>query len=128
RPALNTRKDTSEDSQRWQSRPNVLFEAGLALGIAQERTVLVKLGHDVKLFSDVGGIHYVGLDNGHESRNLLRGRLQAAGCQPDMVTGNHLHVGQAGDFETCVRFTKESPPADPFEVSAPAAGKVARKK
>jgi predicted nucleotide-binding protein len=118
RPKLNPNSAQNEETQRWQARPNVIFEAGLALGIAEERTVLVVLGHDVRLFSDAGGIHYVKLNNGHESRNLLRGKLKAAGCQPDMETGDHLHVAQAGDFETSVQFPDEQAPINPFALPA----------
>ena len=46
---------------RWQARPNVLFEAGVALGIARERTILATLGADVELFSDVSGVHVIDL-------------------------------------------------------------------
>ena len=114
RPALDKKRGETEESRRWQARPNVIFEAGLAFGKDPKRTILVRLGHDVKLFSDVGGIHYVPLGNDHESRYLLRGRLKAAGCLPDMETGDHLHIGQAGDFEKCVHFRGEQSPGDPF--------------
>jgi hypothetical protein len=93
----------------------------MALGIAEERTVLVTLGRDVSLFSDVGGLHYVGLDNGYEMRNLLRNKVRAAGCDPDMATDAQLSRTQAGDFEGCVRLPGQQPPADPFPppVAAP---------
>jgi predicted nucleotide-binding protein len=114
RPTFDPKRGAAGELCRWQARPNVIFEAGLALGIAEKRTILVKLGPDVSLFSDVGGIHTVNLDNGHESRNLLRGKLKTAGCVLDLETGDHLHVGQAGDFETCLKFSSESAPVDPF--------------
>jgi hypothetical protein len=102
----------------------VIFEAGLALGMAEGRTVLVKLGPDVKLFSDVGGIQTVNPNNSYESRNLLRDKLKAAECLPDMETGDHLHIAQAGNFETCLAFADEPSPVDPF----PPARKGARRK
>jgi predicted nucleotide-binding protein len=114
RPEHDSKRGAGEESRRWQARPNVIYEAGLAMGMAEQRTVLVKLGTEVRLFSDVGGIHTVNLDNGFESRNLLRDKLQAAGCTPDMMTDNHLHVGQSGDFAQCVMFPNAKPPTDPF--------------
>ena len=128
RPELDPGRGTGEEARRWQARPNVLFEAGLALGIAEDRTILVRLGRTVSLFSDVGGIHTVNLDNGHESRNLLRGKLRAAGCQPDMETGDHLSVTQAGDFVTCVDLLNEQAPGDPFLAMAPATKRARGKK
>jgi predicted nucleotide-binding protein len=116
RPTHNLNGETSVESRRWQSRPNVIFEAGLAIGLDPEknRTILVKLGQDVSLFSDVGGIHTVDLNNGHASRNYLRDKLRAAGCIPDMETGEHLHIDRAGNFEDCVQFPDEQAPEDPF--------------
>jgi predicted nucleotide-binding protein len=126
RPALNPKHGTDEESCRWQARPNVIFEAGLALGLDEARTILVRVGKDVRLFSDVGGIHYVNLNNGHESRNLLRGKLKAAGCDLDMTTGNHLDTDQAGDFESCLKFEGEAPPADRFGAAVPPPAKLPR--
>jgi predicted nucleotide-binding protein len=128
RPALAPKRRRGDEYQRWQARPNVIFEAGLAMGIAENRAVLVTLGPDVRLFSDVGGIHTVRLDNGHESRNLLRDKLRTAGCSPDMQTGDHLHIEQAGNFRTCVRFPKEKAPVDPFAKPTRTVKKGARKK
>jgi predicted nucleotide-binding protein len=44
----------AEGKPRGQARPNVIFEAGLAMGRHQEKTVFVQVG-DVKPFSDIGG-------------------------------------------------------------------------
>jgi CAP12/Pycsar effector protein, TIR domain len=45
---------------RWQARPNVIFEAGIAFGIAREKVILVALGVD-ELFSDLHGLVFVKL-------------------------------------------------------------------
>lgn len=83
-----------------QARPNVLFEAGMALGRHPERTVIVEMGH-VRPFSDVAGRHVVRLDGSSESRKALAQRIQSAGVAVDMTGSDWL---SAGDL---------SPPAEP---------------
>lgn len=65
-----------------QPRANVLFEAGIALGVKPEVTILVQVG-DVRPFSDVGGMHVVHLHDGAEARQELAGRLEATGLDVD---------------------------------------------
>ncbi|MDQ3956133.1 MAG: nucleotide-binding protein [Actinomycetota bacterium] len=65
-----------------QARPNVLFEAGVALGVKPRATVLVQVG-DVRPFSDVSGMHVVHLHDGAEARQELAGRLEAIGLDVD---------------------------------------------
>jgi len=62
-----------------QARPNVLFEAGMAMGRSPERTVLVQLG-DTRPFSDIGGRHVIRLTSNSKSRHDLADRLRLAGC------------------------------------------------
>jgi predicted nucleotide-binding protein len=77
-----------------QARPNVLFEAGMALGRDAKRTVLVEVGA-VRPFSDVAGRHAIRLTNDTSSRQTLANRLRTAGCPIDVV-GTRWHT--AGDF------------------------------
>jgi predicted nucleotide-binding protein len=65
-----------------QARPNVLFEAGMALGVHPDRTVLIELGR-LRPFSDIYGRHVIRL-NGTEGplREIAR-RLHTAGCAVD---------------------------------------------
>ncbi len=77
-----------------QARPNVLFEAGMALGRDPRRTVLVEIG-EVRPFSDVAGRHAIRLTNAIERRQDLAGRLKTAGCDVDLL-GSDWHT--AGDF------------------------------
>ncbi len=77
-----------------QARPNVLFEAGVALGRNADRTVLVEIGM-VRPFSDIAGRHIIRLSNSPQSRQALAERLSSAGCDVDL-TGTDWH--SAGDF------------------------------
>ena len=77
-----------------QARPNVLFEAGMAMGRNSERTVFVELG-EVRLFTDVIGRHAVRIDNSVPKRKALALRLQTAGCAVDLSGDAWM---QEGDF------------------------------
>jgi predicted nucleotide-binding protein len=82
-----------DDSRRWsQARPNVYFEAGIALALRPTATVLVEVGR-VRYFSDVGGVHVARLGQSATSRNDFVVKLRNAGLAPN-TTGNHwLSVG-----------------------------------
>ena len=86
--------DDPEVQPSEQARPNVLFEAGMALGRDAERTVLVEIG-SVRPFSDVAGRHIVRLSNAVESRQALAQRLITAGCDV-VLSGTDWH--SSGDF------------------------------
>lgn len=73
-----------------QARPNVLFEAGMALGRFPERTILVELGK-MRPFSDITGRHTVKLDDSTQKRQDLAQRLKKAGCSVD-ITGTYWHT------------------------------------
>lgn len=85
-----------------QARPNVLFEAGMALGRDAKRTVLVEVG-DVRQFSDVAGRHAIRLSNTPASRQALAKRLRTAGCAVDL---------NGTDWHTTGDFTAPPPPGD----------------
>ena len=82
-----------------QARPNVLFEAGMAMAGNQGRTVLVELGR-LRPFSDVAGRHAIRLDNSSQRRQELAQRLKLAGC-PVNLDGTDWHT--AGDFESAIK-------------------------
>lgn len=86
-----------------QARPNVLFEAGMAFGRHEDRTVLVEFGA-LRPVSDVSGRHTVRMDGSSEKRQALAMRLESAGCQID-ITGTDWH--KVGDF-TVTSLAKKS--------------------
>lgn len=78
-----------------QARPNVIFEAGMAMGRDSERTIIVEVGN-LRPFSDIGGRHVIRLNNSTQRRQALAQRLQIAGC-PVSLSGTDWH--SVGDFE-----------------------------
>lgn len=81
-----------------QARPNVLFEAGMAMGRDPERTVLVEMGQ-LRPFSDVGGRHVLRMDGSSQKRQDLAKRLESAGCPVDLA-GTDWHT--SGDLSLTV--------------------------
>lgn len=86
--------DDPECQMSLQSRPNVLFEAGLAMGKNPEKVIFVEFGL-IRPFSDIFGRHTVRFENTPESRNKLVSRLKAAGCT---VKTDGTDWITAGDF------------------------------
>lgn len=76
-----------------QARPNVIFEAGLALGAHSKKTLLVQVG-DVRDISDIAGKHLVHLSNTPSSRKELAQRLKTKLRFKVDTTGDHwLSIG-----------------------------------
>lgn len=75
-----------------QSRPNVLFEAGMAYGRSPEHTILVQIGEH-RPFSDLAGRHIVHLTGAPESRRELATKLKNAGCDADTEGQDWLTEG-----------------------------------
>jgi hypothetical protein len=101
-PITGAYQGNARDEARWQGRPNVIFEAGVAWGNARTRTVLATLGGNVQLFSDVGGVHFVQLAS-PTGKRLLFDHLSAilgnfATWNPDWATNP-----AAGDFNAVLR-------------------------
>lgn len=84
---------STEGKQQGQARPNVLFEAGLALGAHPKKTVMVQVGK-VKAFSDIGGRHMVRLTNDQASRNSFANRLARICPAVDRLGNDWMNVGK----------------------------------
>ena len=87
-----------------QARPNVLFEAGMAIGRSEKRTVLVELG-TLRPFSDLAGRHLIRIDDSTEWRQGLAQRLMAAGCLVNL-DGTDWHT--AGNVEAVLERTESA--------------------
>lgn len=68
-----------ETSLTPQPRPNVLFEAGMAMGRSADRTIIVEVGA-LRGFTDIVGRHTIRLENDSIRRQELAERLRVAGC------------------------------------------------
>ncbi len=75
-----------------QARPNVLFEAGMAMGRDDKRTVLVELGR-MRGFSDIMGRHALRISNETSERLELARRLGTAGCDINLSGTDWLTSG-----------------------------------
>lgn len=78
-----------------QARPNVLFEAGMAMGRKPDRTVIVEVG-TTRPFSDIVGRHVVRLSNEAETKIALCQRLATAGCPCDTSGTDWIRIGDFG--------------------------------
>jgi len=89
---LKPHEVTTEGRYRGQARPNVTFEAGMALARHEEKTIMVQVG-DIKSFSDIAGRHMVHLDDTFDSRNDFAGRLGKL-CKIDRSGNRWTKVGK----------------------------------
>jgi len=81
----------TEGKLKGQPRPNVLFEAGLALGRHPEKTIIVQVGK-LRGFSDIAGKHLVHLTNSTASRNDFANRLNKI-CRVDRTGSDWISTG-----------------------------------
>jgi len=96
RPDLVSPTDPAHEKDlTYQARPNVIFEAGMALARDAQRTVLVEIG-TLRPFSDIGGRHVVRLANDSVSRHEFARRLGVAGCPINLT---HIGWHTAGNFD-----------------------------
>jgi predicted nucleotide-binding protein len=96
KPEFRKKNEPAHETQlTGQARPNVLFEAGMAMSSHPDHTVMTQIG-DVTPFTDIGGIHITHLNNSIETRRELATKLINAKCQVDMDDDKWR---TAGDFE-----------------------------
>lgn len=98
----------NEAIPRGQARPNVFYEAGMAMGRFPTRTIFVEVG-TMRSASDLGGIHAVRMDEGPECRRDLVKRLEDAGCE---VNTNGTEWLTAGYFSVSEPVTAEASEED----------------
>lgn len=91
------KNDPDEDRKPMgQPRPNVFFEAGMALARHPEKTIFVIFGR-VKSFSDIAGMLTVRMNNTAPKRMELVEKLRLAGADPQTV-GKTEYLNE-GNFE-----------------------------
>ncbi|XHH08616.1 MAG: TIR domain-containing protein [Candidatus Bathyarchaeia archaeon] len=73
-----------------QARLNVIFEAEMAIGRYQDRTLFLEFGR-LRPFSDIGGRHVLRMNNTGAKRQEFAQRLQTAGCKIDL-NGTDWHT------------------------------------
>ena len=104
KPEFQTDSDPPHETQlTGQARPNVLFEAGMAMGSQPDRVVLVELGN-LRPFTDIAGLHIVRMDGSTQRRQELAQKLRTAGC-PVNLNGEDWHT--AGDFGGAVALSAQ---------------------
>lgn len=102
------REPPHETTVSGQARPNVLFEAGFAMGLHEDRTVLVEFG-ELRPFSDIAGRHVVRVDGSEDWRQDLANRLHTAGCLVNLEGKWRT----AGDFASALSASRPPDSASP---------------
>jgi len=93
-----------------QTRPNVIFEAGMAMGRNPDRTIIVEIG-ELRPFSDLSGLHTIRLNNSTERRQQFAQRLELAGCNVEL-SGTDWH--KEGNFLITTE-VEETPTETPID-------------
>lgn len=75
-----------------QPRPNVIFEAGMAMGMYPKRTILVVLGK-LRGMSDISGRHVIKIADTPEIRRSLASKLETAKCSVNLYGTDWLRAG-----------------------------------
>ncbi|MEU8006214.1 CATRA conflict system CASPASE/TPR repeat-associated protein [Catellatospora sp. NPDC049111] len=105
------REETYETRLTGQARPNVIFEAGMAMARFPQRTLLVEFGR-LRPFADIGGRNTIRFDGTPDSLNKFVQRLRFAGCDPNTTGNGWLDPDRFAGLDVYDRdFTEVSSPA-----------------
>ena len=81
-----------------QPRPNVLYEAGMAMAYAPNRTIFVEFG-SIRRPSDIAGMNIVKFADNPRFRKDLAQRLSTIGCTVNQTGSDWLTEGAFGDID-----------------------------
>ncbi|WP_326559993.1 CATRA conflict system CASPASE/TPR repeat-associated protein [Micromonospora sp. NBC_01796] len=108
--------DRYERMAMGQSRPNVLFEAGMALALRRDRTLVVEIGN-LRPFAHLGGRDVVRFtadpDQHLVNIHKIAQRLRNAGCAVDTDGTRWLDTSRFRDLDAYTRMFDPDEPAGP---------------
>ena len=91
-----------ETTVTGQARPNVLLEAGMALGLQRERTVVIEIGQ-LRPVSDLAGLNVIRFNGTVQSLHKIAQRLAGAGCAVNTKGTDWLDVTRFKDLDAYTR-------------------------
>ena len=94
-PGLAVDADDAELIEAKQPRQNVIYEAGMAMALAPNRTLIIATP-ETKILSDIAGRHLAYLDDSPQARRRIVGRLQTVGLAVDDSGVEWLTTGSFG--------------------------------
>lgn len=95
-----------------QARQNVIYEAGMAMGMFPERTVMVEFGK-LRPISDITGRHVIRMNNTVSRRQEFANRLQIAGCEVNLM---NTEWHNDGDFDSVLESVKKKNKSNIVEI------------
>ena len=95
-PSLADSVDDPELNEAGQPRQHVIYEAGMAMALAPNRTLIIATP-GTKILSDLSGRHLAYLDNSPRSRKRILNRLQLVGLSIDDSGEGWLDAGDFGE-------------------------------
>ena len=95
-PNLVANTEDPELIEARQPRQNVIYEAGMAMALAPNRTLVIATP-GTKILSDLSGRHLAYLDDSSQARKRILGRLQTIGLSIDDSGHGWLDAGDFGE-------------------------------
>jgi predicted nucleotide-binding protein len=84
----------SEKNLQSQPRPNVIFEAGMALARNPATTIFVQFGPHLRPFSDIAGLFVLLITDAEQDRRILKEQLVKIGCKVNEKDGKWKKAGK----------------------------------